>query len=181
MDLLSLIYGLYSALSSFFSMVRRDKTSPENLEKHETRREMAEFVRENPGARLADVCSELDCNRGTATHHVTMMESGELLESFRDGNCRHFFPADEYDELTKRRLAALNQRRTIEIVLAVAREPGMIQRELTARVKIPRRDVREIVDKLVPLRLIEERKQGVTKSYFPTPELREVLRIAGKM
>jgi predicted transcriptional regulator len=163
-----------------FGMVRRRKTRVHNLPKHPARRRIIEFVFRRPGARFTTICDDLEINRGTGAYHMRLLEDAGIVEGVSDRRRHHYFPPGLPDDL-KQALLLLNRGRVLDIVLKVAEEPGIVQRDLLEQVDVTRGMLRQYLDDLQEAKLIRERAAARNKKYYATPQLVDLLQMLGNL
>lgn len=174
MDPWSALLALYGAAAQLASMVRQRKTKPQNLGDHPSRRRMIRFVETHPGAQLTDICEDLEINRGTATHHMRLLEDSGIVEGLVGANRHHFFPPGMADE-TKRRMALLRAGRVLEVATTIIDKPGIIQKDINDVVPLSPTTLRAYLAELEAEGLITVNQQWRSHHYFPTEQLEELV------
>lgn len=149
-------------------------TRKEHLASHPLRRDILEVVARNPGTNISELCARLGSRWGTVQHHLRLLVSAGLVQTVMQGRSRCLFrgqtPADQ-----NYRIALLRRKRLLELVKAVVREPGRIQRELARELGMTRKVLRRSVDLLVQAGLIREARLPRVRKYYPTPLLGDLV------
>jgi predicted transcriptional regulator len=142
----------------------------------ETRRQIMEHLRENPGASIHEICDALEANRGTISHHLQVMERCGILDRFSDGRDSRFFVMGE-TEGVQSQVLALRRARALDIVTAIVERPGIVQKDLTREAKVSRKVLRGHSEVLQREGLMEARRAKGIIRYFPTRLLHALLRL----
>lgn len=157
-------------------MVKRAKTLPENVHKHEGRSRILDVVRHDPGKNLARICDELGMKRGTASYHLYVLERAGAIGSHLAAHTHHFFPPHATPE-ERAALAVLRRERALEVVNAVIVHPGIVQRDLLVAIGMSRKVFRAYARELTREGLVQEQKAARRRLYVATPKLHRVLEL----
>jgi len=146
------IYGLPENISS-------DRKRKHNI----TRERIFTYVKMNPGCYFSEIKRALRLNNGSLTYHLKILEKRQLVVHRTFGKFKYFFIQgaridDEWQDVITRK----HER----IFSIIARNPGMIQREIIERSKLKRRTVNRIVAKLESEGRIVVKKMGRENHYF---------------
>jgi predicted transcriptional regulator len=93
----------------------------EKVLEHEKRREIYEFLKENPGLHMREIQRRLDIPFSTLEYHLDYLEKHEIVDEEEDRRyCRYF--AEDLDVFEKKVVSALRQARLREIILVILSE-----------------------------------------------------------
>lgn len=173
-QLIWVLLGVLALAVAGFGMVRRTKTRPENLPKHEARGRILRELERDPGARLQELCDRLGLPRGTARYHLDLLERSGILSSLKESGRHHYFPPEATPQEV-RSLTVLRRGRAPEILAAVLRQPGIMQRDLLRRIQMHRKVFKSYRRDLVQEELLVELRENRTRHYHATPKLLEFL------
>lgn len=145
---------------AFFS-----RLTPEDLLVNERRAQLHDFVRENPGERLAIVRDRLGLSNGVMLHHLAILEQRRLVRVVRGQGITRLYPAgpridpEPYLAPTRRR-----------ILVACRLRPGGTQREIARDLGLSDRMMSYHVRWLREQGLLHvERDQGAHRCYAREP------------
>lgn len=158
---------------AFYSMVRREKTTPGRAAEHRLRGRLLQWIRGRPGIRLAELWRAAGAPRGTVQYHLLVLERAERVRSMREPRTRRYFPLEGGPPADV--LAALLAGRILEMVALVLDHPGWCQQDFMRALKLRRKTVRRYADRLAAAQLVKEQRDQFRLRYFPTPRLKEVL------
>jgi predicted transcriptional regulator len=144
---------------AIYSKIKRDR-----LLDHQTRQEIVDYLRENPGAYYSQIRKELGLAHGVLTHHINMLEQQELLFSKQDRSYRRFYLDGMY------RKGPIVVGRQKEVLDVIRRVPGLSQSEIGRKLGIGRMIVSYHINALEDLGLVEKRSSGRENLVYPMNE-----------
>jgi DNA-binding IclR family transcriptional regulator len=139
------------------------------------RSQLLALVQRRPGTRLLDLWKRLSVNRGTVDYNLEMLERVGAVQSLRQGGATRFYPGS-FTAKEVRQFALLLRGFVLEVVRQILERPGIGQGELLHTVDISRRVFRVYVGLLTKEGLLEEKRAGKQRRYFPTPDLATLYR-----
>jgi predicted transcriptional regulator len=71
-----------------------------NVLNQPTRMEIYECAKSNPGIHFRGICSTLDLPIGVVQYHLNILTRVGLLQVHSDGQCRRYFEANTYAEIS---------------------------------------------------------------------------------
>lgn len=152
-------YKLFKALSvvPLFSRFERD-----DVLEHNTREQLYQFIRNNPGPSFSDLRRELSLSNGTLVHHLRILEMQEFIKPVRDGFRTRFY-------LRGPRIVPTTYltRTQTAILEAIHSNPGVTQKDLAAMLGLPRESVFYHARKLEGVGKLRVSKEGKWRRYFP--------------
>ncbi len=137
---------------------------------HPLREKLLALIRRIPGVRFSTVWRELQANRGTATYHVQMLERANEIRAVRDRGLTRLY-AVQTAPRDQAAFAILWRGRVLEVVRVIIENPSIGQTELTKRLRISRKVLREYVDLLVEQGLLREDRGPHSRRYVATSDL----------
>lgn len=160
----------FAFLGGALGMARRKTHAPPDPLDQPRRRLILAALQRNPGANVSALCRELDAGWGTIQHHLQFLKRAGLVKSVMMGRGhQHYLPDQAGSALEK--LALLKNGRMPELVEAILAEPGVLQRDLVARLAMHRKVIRRYLDLLKADGLIVETRHLRHLQYHATPAL----------
>lgn len=147
---LMLAAGLFSRLTQ------------EDLLENPRRRDLVDFVRENPGERLTVVRDRLGLANGAMLHHLGMLEQRRLIRVVRADGMSRLYPTGP--KIEARPYVAPRRQELLEVLRA---RPGVTQRELATTAKISERVASYHVRWLESRGLMRVEREGGAHRCFP--------------
>ena len=142
--------------------------------RHPTRVLILSIVDACPGITLTTLRESVGCSWGTIQHHTRALERRGALRSEPVGRTRRFF-TDTTPAGDRRGVALVRSGRVRELVEAIARRPGQMQRDLTEGLRLSRKVLRNYMDELVAQSLVVEERHARARTYHPTQALQALL------
>lgn len=146
-----------SPLAFLFSRITKDEVLD-----HPKRADIFEFVKQNPGERVEAVRKALGLANGTMRHHLQVLRDKELVRKIKQGGITRLFPAGPKVEPLP---YLIPPRRAI--LETVAQTPGLVQRQVGARLEMSERMVSYHVKQLADDGLVEVRRDGACNRVYP--------------
>jgi predicted transcriptional regulator len=163
-------FAAFLLMFAMRGMVRQMSTRQENLIKQPRREQIITALRKRPGAHISELCRDLDTAWGTLQHHLQLLKRAGLVRSVVAGRDHQFYVADVKPE-NLGKLALVRRGRVPELVAAIMRRPGIIQRELVEELEMHRKVMRRYLDLLKSEGLIKETRVAKNRLYYPMPPL----------
>lgn len=142
--------------------------TPDNVLENDSRRQIFEFIQENPGTHLRATAQALDLSTTNVLWHLRKLEDAELVSHKKFEGYKLFYPKEGGVETKRAAIAAAvlrndNARGILEYVLA---NPGAHQREIARALDVNHGTVRWHLRKLTEADLLEQVKKEYTTQYF---------------
>lgn len=144
----------------FFTRFAKDEV----LE-HNTREQLYQFIRANPGPSFSDLRRALDLSNGTLVHHLRILEMQEFVKGVRDGFRTRFYVRGP--RITVTTYLTRTQQSILE---AIQGNPGITQKELAGLLGLPRESIFYHTRKLEGVGRLRVAKEGKWRRYFPNEE-----------
>jgi predicted transcriptional regulator len=132
-----------------YTKIRKDK-----IMDHETRVQIVDYLKKNPGAYYSQIRKDLGLAHGVLTHHINMLEQQEVIFSKQDRSYRRFYLDGMY---AKGPIVVGKQKEVLDMV---RRHPGLSQSEIGRKLGLGRMIVSYHINQLEQLALIIKEKHG---------------------
>jgi predicted transcriptional regulator len=141
----------------------------EKVLENEHRREIYNFVKENPGLHMRELQRKLEIPLSTLEYHLDYLEKKEILSEEDDRRyCRYF--AEDYTKEEKTLLSALRQERLREIILLILSQELLCFKDLSKEILIADSTLSHYLTFLCDKRILVKEKIGVETCYKVTSE-----------
>jgi predicted transcriptional regulator len=145
----------------------------EKVLEHEKRREIYEFLKENPGLHMREIQRRLDIPFSTLEYHLDYLEKHEIVDEEEDRRyCRYF--AEDLDAFEKKVVSALRQARLREIILMVLSEEICCFKDLVEHLGIAYSSLSTYLSHLVGEGILSRERIGSESCYSVVNEDRVV-------
>jgi predicted transcriptional regulator len=136
----------------------------EKVLENERRREIYEFVRENPGLHMREIQRRLGIPLTSLEYHLNYLERKKILVQEEDRRyCRYF--VEEHTDDEKRVLSALRQKRLREIVLLILDGEVMCFQELSREIEIADSTLSHYLKLLCDNQIVHKERLGAETCY----------------
>jgi predicted transcriptional regulator len=149
---------------------RRPHDDEEDVLELETRKEIFEHVRANPGVHFSQLKRDLEMETGLLQHHLRTLEDYDVLTSEDHQGKRRLFVAQELDEEERAILSSLRYETTRHILLFLLEERKARNREIAEELGVSPATVSWHVSRLVENGIVSEVRDGRTTRYTVTDE-----------
>ncbi|MBI2078367.1 MAG: hypothetical protein HYT80_08390 [Euryarchaeota archaeon] len=141
---------------------------------HPLRAWLRSFLASRPGLPVHAISKSAGVTRRTVEHHLEVLEWCGDAFGLREAGVHGYFLARTPLDAAQS-ILLLRRGRVLELVSYAAKTPGRTQTDVTAGLGMGRRVLRVYVDLLVGAGLLEERRVGARRLYYPTPRLLRIL------
>lgn len=174
MDLEQFLRSIPTLAGLVVALSRRARKEKPPVDAHPLRKRLLNLIRRKPGIQLTTLWRQLDANRKTTKYHLLILEKSNAIHAVAREKQTRFFPASV--PLEERHMRSVLLRgRILEMSQEIARNPGIMQKDLGDALKISRKVMRHYADLLVEQGLLEEIVDGHERRYFATDRLRQLL------
>lgn len=157
--------GRYKLLKTFAALPLFSRFEKDEVLEHNTREQLYQYIRNNPGPSFSDLRRALDISNGTLVHHLRILEMQEFVKGVRDGFRTRFYLRGPRITMT-----AYLTRTQQAILEAIQNHPGLTQKELAGLLGLPRESVFYHTRKLEGVGKLRVAKEGKWRRYFPSAE-----------
>jgi len=154
--------GRYKLLRAAAAVPLFSRFDKDEVLEHNTREQLYQFIRNNPGPSFSDLRRALDISNGTLVHHLRILEMQEFVKPVRDGFRTRFYIRGP------RVVVTTYLTRTQQTILeAIQTHPGLTQKELAGLLGLPRESVFYHTRKLEGVGKLRVAREGKWRRYFP--------------
>ena len=154
-------YLSFKLFLPLYTRLRRDTLADEP-----TRQNLMRYIYVHPGANFTQLRDHFDLHNGTLSHHLNVLENHSVIESFRAGRQRLFYPCRaELTGVVARPLVTSEVQQ--QIVMLIKDEPGITQSMIATRLDMSRQKVNYHVNALTRQALIRVERSGRITRLFP--------------
>lgn len=137
----------------------------------DTRKEIFDHVRANPGIHFSELKRDLDMETGLVQYHLRELESYDVLESESHQDKRRLFVADELEDDERAILSTLRYETTRHILLSLLRDGPARNGDIAEEVGVSPATVSWHCSRLVDEGILETVADGRTTLYdVATPD-----------
>ena len=150
-----------------------------NLLNLTSRANIYDFIDNNPGTHLRNICAGLGISIGSVQYHLAQLSENELIESEKESKYKRFFISRKFSELEKRLIAFLQKPNAKRIIKYASLYEGCSHQELARLLGISSQAVTWHVKRLLDENVIESWAVDNSTYYIVTEDTREALTVLG--
>jgi predicted transcriptional regulator len=154
--------GRYKLLRAAAAVPLFSRFDKDEVLEHNTREQLYQYIRNNPGPSFSDLRRALDISNGTLVHHLRILEMQEFIKGVRDGFRTRFYIRGP--RITVTTYLTRTQQTILE---AIQTHPGLTQKDLAGLLGLPRESVFYHTRKLEGVGKLRVAKEGKWRRYFP--------------
>ena len=148
----NLRYHSFKLLLPLYTRLQRDR-----LADHPTRQNLMQYIYGHPGANLTQLRERFGLHNGVLSHHISILEGNQVIQSLRNGRQRLFYPSG-FTGLAQELLITNDvQKRILEEIKA---SPGVTQSMIATRFGMSRQKVNYHVTALERKSALRVEKSG---------------------
>ncbi|MFB6171865.1 MAG: winged helix-turn-helix transcriptional regulator [Haloarculaceae archaeon] len=138
----------------------------------ESRREIYQTVRENPGIHFRALLDRLDYAKGTLQYHLRWLANADLVDVVEDDSYTRYYPAGEFDADERELLNAFRRTYSRRIIAHLLADGPLTTTELSDRIEKAKSTVSWHLSRLEERGLVAGERDGRAVRYSVTdPEL----------
>jgi len=145
--------GKYS--TSFFAAPLYSRIHRNKILEHETREEIYNYIKMNPGVNFTRIKEEFNLTNGTLLHHLRTLHRERFIKSCRTGLYRRFYPWGMKIEMAK---TLTGQQKVI--FKLIRKYEGISQTDIARELNTTRQSVNHHIKALEEMNLIRLKKMG---------------------
>ncbi len=142
------------------------RLTDKELDNNHTRQRILQLIREQPGLNLSQIVKVLAIGWGTVAYHVQILRRQGRIRELRFLNRVCFF-ANMQGEGQQMQTVLLRQPNYREVMVALASQPGLSQREIASRTGHARQYISRLVAKMERAGLLRAEPSTAGRRYFP--------------
>ncbi|WP_292345863.1 MULTISPECIES: winged helix-turn-helix transcriptional regulator [unclassified Methanoregula] len=147
-----------------------------NILKNEKRREILEYVGQNPGCTTADIVRDMNLNRGTAKYHIYLLGLESKVTEKKDGKMRYLFRNGGIRPEKKQVYGYIRNPTKREILMTIFREPGISNLQIAERMQLDKSTVHWHLSRFLEERIVDSVWDGRNMNYTVTDDVAEILK-----
>ncbi|HEV8360708.1 MAG TPA: winged helix-turn-helix transcriptional regulator [Candidatus Thermoplasmatota archaeon] len=163
----------------FLALPLYARIAPNELMDNEVRRKVHAHVLAHPGADVKGTAEAVGVSWSTAAYHLARLQREGLVLARRSGRSKRFFVNGHGASARADAIAALRNPTALAIAELVARQPGLMQKEIGAALALPASTVSWHMRRLRALGVVAEQRRWRRAEYAPGeawPELAVTMR-----
>jgi predicted transcriptional regulator len=132
---------------------------------NETRVEIYDFIKANPGVQFRGICNQLGLSIGLAQFHLGVLKKAGLISFFRDGRYKRFFESNRFSNKEMKMLSLLRHDTAKNILKTVLRRKSVSHSELAHELSLTSQGLTWQMNRLEKEGIVQENKQGMKVIY----------------
>lgn len=132
-----------------------------NILDNSKRLQIYNFIEEHPGVYFRELVKRIGLNKGTAEYHVKMLETQNMIVSYKSkGKNRFFLNHSSYNEEDKRVIAALKNDVHRKVILEILNSQCITQKNLAKKIGVSTPTISEHIKYLKEKGIVETDRKG---------------------
>ncbi|WP_052418695.1 winged helix-turn-helix transcriptional regulator [Methanolacinia paynteri] len=170
--ILALIGGFLAAIKFFPPIAGRIGSILDNKK----RKEILEYVCENPGRCFEEIASAMDIKRDSLRYHIKRLSQGDYIVIENTDNSRRVFPNHGTFSGLERKIISMSHNPTqLKILALITKYPGIRNVDLKDELGISKSAVSWHVGKIESAGLLSCRKSGTARHYYIRSGLERII------
>jgi len=146
------------------------RLSLDDVLENENRNRIIDLILNEPGIHFNELLRKTGLAAGNLVWHLDILETYKIIGKKRIGNFIAYFPYYQRNPLSNINLKLQKSKLTLEILEMIENEPGMWNNLITKKFKVDHKTILYHINKLKELNLINVKKEGRKKKFFPNLE-----------
>ncbi len=134
---------------------------------NENRNKIIDLILGEPGIHFNELLRRTELAAGNVVLHLDILETYKIIGKKRIGNFIAYFPYYQKNPISNLDLKLSKSKLTLEILKIIEKEPGIWNSVITKRKKVDHKTILYHVNKLLDLDLINAKKDGRKKKFYP--------------
>src|SRR3990170_2477374 len=139
--------------------------APSSVLCNETRAEIYDFIKANPGVQFRGICNQLGLSIGLAQFHLGVLKKTGLISFFRDGRYKRFFESKRFSNKEMKILSLLRHDTAKNILTTVLGRKRISHSELAHELSVTSQGLTWQMNRLEKEGIVQESKQGMKVIY----------------
>jgi len=173
------IQGFYAAKPFLFSTPLLAGVSYQenpSFLNQQTRMEIYDFVKCNPGVHFRGICSSLSMPIGVVQYHLSILSNAGLLLAFRDGRCKRYFETKKFTKDEIEVILLLRRKTAGKILATLLENQGISHKALASTLKISSQALTWQMNRLKEKGLVNSATEGMSVLYSLEEEAAVIIR-----
>ena len=149
----------------FFFVPLYSRLQKDTLADEPTRQKLLKYIYSEPGANFKQLKDKLSLHNGTLAHHINILESHDVITSYRSGRQRLFFPIGINQNISRNTLITNDTQKNILNI--VKNKPGITQSMISKKLNMSRQKINYHVNTLVDKAFLNIEKEGRITRLYP--------------
>jgi predicted transcriptional regulator len=147
----------------------------------QTRLEINNFVKSNPGVHFRGICDSLDLSVGVVQYHLSVLEHAGFVTSYRDGQNKRFFEASVFTQTDMKLISLVRHETAAKILTILSQNPSALHRDIASSLGISSQALTWQMNQLKKTDVVNAEKAGINVRYSlnDTNTIRLVLNLTG--
>jgi predicted transcriptional regulator len=130
-----------------------------------TRREIYNFLKENPGVHFRGICETLGLSVGEAQYHLEVLEQVGLIKAYTDGQNKRYFESNVFKKSDLQLISLLRHDTAAKILVILAQNGSALHRDIACCLGISSQALTWQMNQLKNAGLVNAEKTGVNVRY----------------
>ena len=139
--------------------------TPAPVLNNETRTEIYNFIKANPGVQFRGICNQLGLSIGLAQFHLGVLKKAGLISFIRDGKYKRFFESRRFSKKQMKIISILRHVTAGTILRTILERKQVSHGELAHELSITSQGLTWHINRLQKEGFIQENKEGMRISY----------------
>lgn len=132
----------------------------------ENRRQIYNYILDNPGAHLRKISRDLDIHLSTLRYHLDYLEKKGLIVCQKENNLKLYFASGKLNSTEKNLTSLLQQKRFRDIIIILIESPGLISSQIADKLSMNYSTASKYVNILEERGILFHEKVGREKRYY---------------
>ena len=144
----------FAALGAVGPFARLGDDDVESGTSSDARNAIIGYLGATPGAHFSKIRDDLSLGTGETQHHLRQLVDAGVVESYRDGEYRRFYPAGRFSSFDKLALGYLRRETPRGMIVALLADPELTGSEIASIVDVSGATVSTCASELVDVGLL---------------------------
>lgn len=132
----------------------------------ENRRQIFNYILDNPGAHLRKISRDLDIHLSTLRYHLDYLEKKGLIVCQKENNLKLYFASGKLNSTEKNLTSLLQQKRFRDTIIILIESPGLISSQIADELSMNYSTTSKYVNILEERGILFHEKVGREKRYY---------------
>ena len=171
------VAGILAAFLGLFKVFPIVLAKVGGILENENRKNIYEYISQNPGSNIADISASLHINRGSVKYHLSRLGLENRVVSLRTGKSKRLYQNSKtYDEYEKIIISCLRNETGKKLLVSILENPGITNQALSERFDLSKSTIHWYLENFCRLDIITPVTDGKYKKWFIKPVVRRTLK-----